>query len=261
MSSQELPQIALVTGGSYGLGAEVSRHLGRSGAHVVVNHRQRGERAASVVAEIERSGGRASAMAADLADAAAVTAMIEDIKRRFGRLDILVLNASVVTAGGAGHTGAAAGRHLVESALPLMPAGSRIVFVTSNQAHFYPAKGVLKGYQPVAESKRAEETTLYAMRAAFNRRGVHCTVVSGDFVDQIDGAINIVSLFPAHDPAIPQFAAAVAKAAVSPVPSSIVYVGRTSAVERPAVLPEIEDDFDGWLADRIRPTRAYANVG
>jgi hypothetical protein len=99
------------------------------------------------------------------------------------------------------------------------------------------------------------------MRAAFNRRGVHCTVVSGDFVDQIDGAINIVSLFPEHDPAIPQFAAAVAKAAVSPVPSSIVYVGRTSAVERPAVLPEIEDDFDGWLADRIRPTRAYANVG
>ncbi len=68
-------------------------------------------------------------------------------------------------------------------AVPLMPAGGRIVFVTSHQAHFFPHKAVPKGYTAVAAIKRAGEATLNAMRPELHRAGVHFTVVSGDMID------------------------------------------------------------------------------
>ena len=64
-----------------------------------------------------------------------------------------------------------------------MPAGGRIVFVTSHAAHFFPHRAVPKGQTAVAASKWAGETALYAMRSEFRRAGVHLTVVSGDAGD------------------------------------------------------------------------------
>ncbi len=86
--------------------------------------------------------------------------MIAEIGERFGRLDMLVLNASGgleqgADSGYAMRLNRDAQRRLVELALPLMPTGARIVFVTSHQAHFYPHKAVPKGYAPIALSKRA----------------------------------------------------------------------------------------------------------
>ncbi len=80
-------------------------------------------------------------------------AMIAGIRQRFGRLDTLVLNASGGLESGAEPAYAMrlnrdAQRRLVELALPMMPAGSRVVFVTSHQAHFYPHKAVPMGYAP-----------------------------------------------------------------------------------------------------------------
>jgi NAD(P)-dependent dehydrogenase (short-subunit alcohol dehydrogenase family) len=74
-------------------------------------------------------------------------------------------------------------RRLARMAVPLMPVGGRIVFVTSHQAHFFPHKAVPKGYTAIAASKRAGETALHAMRSEFRRAGVHLTVVSGEMVD------------------------------------------------------------------------------
>lgn len=235
------PHIALVTGASRGIGAEVARQLAHPGTHVIVNCREKAKRAHAVADQIRGAGGQASTMAADISDESAAAAMIADIGERFGRLDTLVLNAS----GGLEH-GADPGyamrinrdaqRRLVQLALPLMPAGGRIVFVTSHQAHFYPNKAVPKGYGPIAASKRAGETALYGLRPEFNRRGIYFTVVSGDM---IDGTI-IIKLLERRDPAavearrahaplptIAEFATAIAGAAQSKYHPGIVYVGGT----------------------------------
>lgn len=91
--------------------------------------------------------------------------MLEGVKRRFGRLDILVLNASGgmergVDPGYAMRLNCDAQVHLARLALPLMPPGGRIGFVTSHQAHFHLRKPVPADYLPVAASKRAGENAL-----------------------------------------------------------------------------------------------------
>lgn len=206
------PRIALVTGASRGVGADVAQRLAGPDTHVVVNYREKADRADEVVDTIRRAGGRASTIGADIADEAAAAGMIEQIGREFGRLDALVLNASTglglgIDPGYAMRLNRDAQRRLAKLALPLMPAGGQIVFVTSHQAHFFPNKAVPKGYAAVAASKRAGETALYAMRPEFDRRGIDFTVVSGEVLSDR------------------QLATAIAHAASAPYPSGIVYVG------------------------------------
>ena len=86
-------RVALVTGGSRGIGRAVSLALASAGAAVAVNYRERANEAADVVAAIERAGGRAFAVRADVSASADVDAMIDDIQRRLGPVDILVNNA------------------------------------------------------------------------------------------------------------------------------------------------------------------------
>jgi 3-oxoacyl-[acyl-carrier protein] reductase len=86
-------KVALVTGGSRGIGAGIARRLAADGASVVITFTKGADAAASVVKEIEKGGGKAIAIRADAADAAAVTAAVEKTVSTFGRLDILVSNA------------------------------------------------------------------------------------------------------------------------------------------------------------------------
>jgi len=85
--------VALVTGASQGLGAEMARTLGAAGAAVVVNYASSPEAAAAVVTDIERGGGRALAHRADVRDAANVEAMVARAARELGPVDIVVNNA------------------------------------------------------------------------------------------------------------------------------------------------------------------------
>jgi len=85
--------VAVVTGASQGLGAEMARTLGAAGAAVVVNYASRAEAAAAVVATIERAGGRALAHRADVRDADEVRAMVARAARELGPVDIVVNNA------------------------------------------------------------------------------------------------------------------------------------------------------------------------
>ena len=87
--------IALVTGASRGIGAAVAVALAEAGAAVVVNYRKRAEDAEAVVAAITAKGGRAMAVAADVSQATAVTAMVEQVAAAFGPIDILVNNAGI----------------------------------------------------------------------------------------------------------------------------------------------------------------------
>jgi len=85
--------VALVTGASQGLGAEMARMLGAAGAAVVVNYASSAEAAAAVVAAIEQAGGRALAQRADVRDAGQVEAMVARATRDLGPVDIVVNNA------------------------------------------------------------------------------------------------------------------------------------------------------------------------
>jgi 3-oxoacyl-[acyl-carrier protein] reductase len=86
-------KIALITGGSRGIGAAIAKRLAADGAKVAITYTKGAEAAASVVQEIERAGGKAIAIQADAADAGAGKAAVEKTVAAFGRLDVLVNNA------------------------------------------------------------------------------------------------------------------------------------------------------------------------
>lgn len=88
-------RVALVTGGSRGIGRSCALALGRAGAKVVVNYRTRREAADEVVSEIARSGGTAMAVGGDVADEQAVNRMVAAAGERFGGIELLVNNAGV----------------------------------------------------------------------------------------------------------------------------------------------------------------------
>lgn len=87
--------IALVTGGSRGIGAAIATALAEAGAAVAVNYRERAAEADAVVAKINDIGGRAIATAADVSQATNVAKMVDHVASVLGPIDILVNNAGM----------------------------------------------------------------------------------------------------------------------------------------------------------------------
>ncbi len=87
-------RVAVVTGGSRGMGRAIALDLARRGADCVLTYRQNAALASEVAAEIERLGRRALALAVELAEPERVARVFEKIGAEFGRLDILVANAA-----------------------------------------------------------------------------------------------------------------------------------------------------------------------
>jgi NAD(P)-dependent dehydrogenase (short-subunit alcohol dehydrogenase family) len=236
-------KIALVTGASRGVGASTARLLSQRGADVIINFRSKGPRAEEVAASVRANGRRAFLAGADITDETQVRAMME-VAREAGRIDLLVLNAS----GGlerdkpadyAMQLNLSAQERLVELALPLMPSGGRIVFVTSHLAHFHGEKPVHGLYEPVAASKKAGEDALRARIPELEARGITLLVVSGDLIEGTitpklmertnRGFIEARRLQAGSLPTVEEFATAIVDACANEQLRSgeVVFVGST----------------------------------
>jgi 3-oxoacyl-[acyl-carrier protein] reductase len=88
-------KVALVTGGSRGIGAAIAKRLAAHGASVAITYSKGADAAAAVVSEIEQAGGKALAIQADAADAEAVKGSVEKTVAVFGGIDVLVNNAGI----------------------------------------------------------------------------------------------------------------------------------------------------------------------
>jgi 3-oxoacyl-[acyl-carrier protein] reductase len=88
-------KVAVITGSSKGIGAGIAKEYAREGAKVVVNYSSSKESADRVVEEIIQSGGTAIAVQADISKVADIKRLFEEVNKAYGRLDILVNNASV----------------------------------------------------------------------------------------------------------------------------------------------------------------------
>jgi len=227
-------KVALVTGSSRGIGADTVRYFAEAGADVVINFRNKAPRAEKLAAELRALGRRALVVGADLTDPASVASMFDQVRAEFGRLDILVLNASGGMESGMAEDYALklnrdAQVNVLQTAEPLLEDGARVVFVTSHQAHFIRTTPTMPEYEPVARSKRAGEDALRELIPGLAEKGIGFTVVSGDM---IEGTITATLLERANPGAIAgrresagklynvsEFAAEVALAAIDPVPA------------------------------------------
>jgi NAD(P)-dependent dehydrogenase (short-subunit alcohol dehydrogenase family) len=223
----------LVTGSSRGVGADTVSYFAEAGADVVINYRNKEARAVKLADSIRATGRTALTIGADLTDPESVAAMFETVKTELGGLDFLVLNASGGMERGMAEDYAMqlnrdAQVNVLTSALPLLGPGSRVIFVTSHQAHFIRTTQTMPEYEAVARSKRAGEDALRALIPELDAKGIEFVVVSGDM---IEGTITATLLERANPGAIrarkqaagklynvSEFAAEVAVAAVEPIP-------------------------------------------
>ena len=237
-------QTALVTGASRGIGASVARQLGQLGVDVAINFRSKGPKAQAVADELIALGRKPLLVQGDITDARDVATIFEGIQAAWGRLDLLVLNAS----GGleqdkspdyAMQLNLTAQVKLVQGALPLMQRGGRIVFVTSHLAHFHGTGPGYDGYESVAVSKKAGENALREMIPNLSGLGIRLVIVSGDLIEgtitpkllerQSRGLIQKRREAVGTLPDVEEFAAAIVDAGISDRYSSgeTIYVGST----------------------------------
>jgi 3-oxoacyl-[acyl-carrier protein] reductase len=183
-------KVALVTGGSRGIGAAIAQRLAHDGAAVAFTYVTAADKAQAVAKQIDADGGRVLVIQADNADPGAVTGAVEQTVREFGRLDILVNNAGIVIGGPLEEM-------TVEQADRLWAVDVRAVFAASQAAARHMSAGgrIITIGSALAERVPVPGLTLYAMVKSaltgltkglardLGPRGITATVVHGGLID------------------------------------------------------------------------------
>ncbi|MCI4063203.1 3-oxoacyl-ACP reductase FabG [Micromonospora sp. R77] len=178
-------KVALVTGGSRGIGAAVALRLAREGADVALTYEQRADRATELVEQIKAVGRRAWAVRTDSADETAVRAAVDRTAAEFGRLDVLVNNAGVLLVGPVEELGPAEFDRTVavnvrapyvasQAAARHMTEGGRIISIGSNMAE----RTVFPGFALYALSKTALVGLTKGLGRELGERGITVNLVN-----------------------------------------------------------------------------------
>src|SRR6202795_2541686 len=172
-------KIALITGGSRGIGAAIAKRLAADGANVAITYTKGADAAASVVKEIERAGRKAIAIQAEAADADAVEAAVEKTVATFGRLDVLVNNAGTAVPTRFEETTLEELDRLfdinvrgtfvaTQAALKHMKSGGRIIMIGSSVGE----RVLVPGLVPYAATKGAVKIFTQALSREVAKRGI-----------------------------------------------------------------------------------------
>ena len=202
-------KVALVTGGSRGIGAAITQRLAREGAAVAFTYVTAADKAQAIAKQIDAGGARVLVIQADSADPRAVVAAVEQTVQELGRLDILVNNAGVFIGG---HVEVAT----VDQANRLWAVDVRAVFVASQSAarHMREDGRIITIGSALADRVPAPGMTLYAMAKSaltgltrglardLGPRGITVALVHGGLIDTdmnpADGpAASFLSSIPA----------------------------------------------------------------
>jgi 3-oxoacyl-[acyl-carrier protein] reductase len=179
MSKQLEGKIALITGGSRGIGAAIAKRLAAEGANVVITYTKGAEAAASVVKDIERGGRKAIAIQADATDADAVEAAVERTVTTFGRLDVLVNNAGTAIPKRFEETTLEELNRLIDinvrgtfvatqAALKHMKSGGRIIMIGSSVGE----RVMVPGLVPYSATKGAVKMFTQGLSREVGNRGI-----------------------------------------------------------------------------------------
>jgi enoyl-[acyl-carrier protein] reductase III len=182
-------KVALVTGGSRGIGRAISLELARQGADVIINYARSAQEARATADEIRALGVRCLPLRANLAEPSRIQEMFQRVEKEFGRLDILVNNAASGVQRGALDLelkhwdwtldiNTRAPWLCAKEAARLMPSGGHIVNITSLGSHL-----VLSNYLAVGVSKAGLEALTRYLAVELAPQGIVVNAVAGGVVD------------------------------------------------------------------------------
>jgi enoyl-[acyl-carrier protein] reductase III len=182
-------KVALITGGSRGIGRAIAIRLAEQGADVVVNYVRHKRDAGDTAQEVEKLGRKCLLVKANVANSDDVVKMFDSIAKEFGHLDILVSNAASGVLkpalelterhwNWAMDINARALLTLVQQGLPLMKHGSRVMAVSS-----LGSVRAIENYTTVGASKAALESLVRHLAVELGPQGIHVNTISAGAVD------------------------------------------------------------------------------
>jgi|ERR1043166_837850 enoyl-[acyl-carrier protein] reductase III len=200
-------KIALITGGSRGLGRAIALKLAKSGCDVVIVYHNSHEEAEAVCNTIRGFGRKTQAIQADVSDPASISEAFVTLCQQFDRLDIVVSNAAIGVLKPAMEltqkhwrrcleTNALALNSLAQHAVPMMPKGGRIIAMSS-----LGSVRAIPHYAFIGASKAALEALARSLAQELGQRGITVNVVSAGVVDT-----DALKYFPNREQLLAEYA-------------------------------------------------------
>jgi enoyl-[acyl-carrier protein] reductase III len=185
-------KVALVTGGSRGIGRACARRLAEAGAHLVVNYVTSRAAATELGAELQALGRDVAVVKADVTERDDVDSLVDFIRREFGRLDVVVSNAATggfrpllsttdANFAAAMNTNTRPVLYLVQAAIDLLadrPERTKVIALSSHGSHM-----ALPMYGTIGATKAALESLMRHLALELGGRGINFNVVKAGLVE------------------------------------------------------------------------------